>query len=39
MNLRTGKEERVRDRPRLRSKCETAARLYSRLISAMESER
>ncbi|MBZ5721002.1 MAG: hypothetical protein LAO03_11530 [Acidobacteriia bacterium] len=38
MNLRTGKEEKVRPSSRLRHKCETAARLYSRFISAMESE-
>ena|SRR5579872_6331283 len=38
MNLRTGREEKVRPSIRLRSKCETAARLYSRFIEAMGSE-
>ena len=37
MNLRTGKDEIVRESARLRSKCEGAARLYGRFISAMES--
>jgi hypothetical protein len=38
MNLRTGREERVRRSVRLRTKCETAARLYARFIEAMGSE-
>lgn len=39
MNLRTGRDERFRPGPRLASKCERAARLYARLIAALESER
>jgi hypothetical protein len=38
MNLRTGKDEIVRESVRLRAKCEGAARLYGRFVSAMESE-
>lgn len=38
VSLRTGKDERVRSSSRLRARCENAARLYSRLITAMETE-
>ena len=38
MNLRRGTEERVSTSRRLRTKCENAAKLYGRLISAMTSE-
>lgn len=38
MNLRTGKDEIVRESARLRSKCEGAARLYGRFVAAMESD-
>jgi|SRR5690348_5282608 len=38
MNLRTGRDEKWKSSARVRKRCENAARLYARLINAMESE-
>lgn len=38
MNLSTGKDEKWRSSSRVRSRCVNAARLYGRLISAMQSQ-
>jgi hypothetical protein len=36
LNLKTGKEIKWRSSPRVRSRCEGAAKLYTRLVKAME---